>query len=150
MITAPPTLCPNLQEFTLKHTPNHPVITTAVSELLLTTNRNSLRSFRADSPLTKEACEVVCQLSGLRELQFTIDGPTPVPTMIIPNFTKIDIGYDQHPNWLQGSRGASLGKLASVVVRSGSDLIGDFLEAFKSVAVTIFMTAILSSFLFFT
>ena len=41
------------------------MITVAVSELLLAVNRDTLRHFRVDSPLTEEAREVIHKLPNL-------------------------------------------------------------------------------------
>lgn len=65
IVTTFPKLCPNLQSISLHAFPRDPIITAATSELLLTTNRGSLRSFHVDSPLTGEACEVISKLPDL-------------------------------------------------------------------------------------
>jgi len=49
-----PTWCPTLRQIHLYSLPRDPMTAAAVSELLLTTNQNALRSFRVDSPLTEE------------------------------------------------------------------------------------------------
>jgi len=150
MITTLPTLCPNLQKIMLYPLPRGPVITAAVSELLLTIDRDSIRSFHVDSLLTEEAREMVYKLPNLCELMVVIDGPTLLPTLVLPNLTEIDVEYDRDCGWLQGFRGATFGKLASVTIRSESSSIGDFLEAFKSVALTTSTPETLSTFGFYT
>ena len=74
-----PTLCPNLQKILLFSLPRDPMITAAVSGMLLASNRNALRSVRVDSPLTEEAHEVICKLSDLRELMVVIERGTSLP-----------------------------------------------------------------------
>lgn len=149
MITALPVLCPNLQEIHLNYLPEHPAITAAVSQLLLTTNPNTLRSFGADSPLTEEAHEVVYKLADLRELSTVVDGLTSLPTIVLPNLTMIGLVYHNH-NWLQGFSGASLENLDTIILHSVSKPIDDFLEAFEDVAQTTAITATVSAFKFST
>jgi hypothetical protein len=145
-----PTLCPQLQTICLHSLPRDPMITAAVSELLLTTNRDALRRFRVDSPLTEEAREVVCKLPDLCGLRVIIAGFTSLPTIMLPNLTEIDVEYDHNCDWLEGFRGATLGKLDSVIFRatSRSAQISDFLEAFENVGLTTSTT--LSTFKFYT
>ncbi|KAF9643055.1 hypothetical protein BDM02DRAFT_3264243, partial [Thelephora ganbajun] len=150
MITTLPTLCPNLQNIGLHSLPRDPIITAAVSELLLTTNRNTLRSFNANSPLTEDAREVIYGLPDLCELRVVIVGSTSLPTVVLPNLTRIDVEFSHGHDWLQGFRGASLGKLASVTFRSESNSIGNFLETFESVTLTTSASATLSTFTFYT
>ena len=68
MISKLSTLCPNLEDITLHGPPRDTVITDAVSELLLACNRDTLRTFQVDSPLTEEAREVVYRLPKLSNL----------------------------------------------------------------------------------
>ena len=75
-----------------------------------------------------------------------IEGPTPLPTVVFPNLVE----YDHDIDWLQGFRGAVLGKLASVTFRPGFRSTCDFLEAFESVALTTSVTATISKFRFYT
>lgn len=135
------------------------MITAAVSDLLLTTNRDAFRSARVDSPLAGGAREVVFKLPNLRELRVIVNEADSLPTLVLPNLTGIDIEYDHieydldveddcHCGWLQGFRGATLGKLASVISHSESYSIGGFLEAFESVALTTSIPATLSKFEF--
>ena len=110
-----------------------PVIIDAVSEMLLACNRDTLRIFEVDSPLTEEAREVVYRLPRLSGLWTAIEGHTLLPQVALPNLTKIEVEYDDHFDWLQGFRGAKLEKLKSVSFHSESDQIGDILGAFQDV-----------------
>ena len=51
------------------------MITAAVSEMLLVTDRNSPQQFDVDSPLTEEATKVIYKLPRLRKLRMVINGP---------------------------------------------------------------------------
>jgi hypothetical protein len=150
MVTAFPVLCPNLQTICLYFLPRDPIITAAVSEFLLTANRDALRHLRVDSPLTEEAREVVHKLSDLCGLWVVVEGSNSLPTMVLPNLTEIDVEYDHNFNWLQGFRGATLGRLNSVTFRAKSEStqVAGFLEAFESVGIATLTT--LSTFRFFT
>jgi hypothetical protein len=149
MVTAIPALCPNLQKITLRSIPRDPLIVAAFSEFLLTTSRDTLRHICVDSPLTEEARQVVFNLPNLCWLWVVIEGFTPLPTMVLPNLTRIDIEYDHNRGWLQGFRGATLEKLNSVTFRTTSGP-GDFLEEFQSVALTSSIQNTLSTFCFYT
>ena len=142
--------CPNLERITLDLLPRDPVITEAVSELLLTCNRDSLQWFCVDSPLTEEVHKVLFQLPKLFGLWVIIQGRTQIPSVVLPNLFSIDLEYDDHLDWLQGFRGAILGGLEVVFFRSESEQIGDFLGEFKNVALTTSAPATLSSFTFNT
>ena len=126
--------CPNLQHIGLCDLPRDPMITAAASELLLTTNRNTLRTFDVDSPLTEEAREVVQRLSDLRELTVVIERGTSLPSLVLPSLTNLIARYDHDDDCLEMFRGATLGKLESIEFFSGSERIGNFLEAFERVA----------------
>ena len=93
------TLCPDLESITLCCLPKNPVTTEAVSEMLLTCNRDTLRVFEVDSPLTEEAREVVYRLPKLVGMWAIIQGPTSLPTVALPNLTSIDVEYDDL-DWL--------------------------------------------------
>ena len=150
MITTLPTLCPNLQDISLHSLPRDPIIDVAVDGMLLVSNRNTLQYLDIDSPLPKDACEIIYKLPNLHELSVVIEGPTSLPTMVLPNLTEIVIKFDHDRNWLQGFRGATLGKLESTIFHSESEPIGDFLEAFESVACTTSIPETLSAFRFYT
>ena len=145
-----PTLCPNLQTIGLYNLPGDPIITAAISEFLLTTNRGALQQFHMDFPLTQEAHEVIFKLPGLRELTMVVEGPSSFPTVVLPNLTEIDLEYDHNYDWLQGFHKATLGKLDSVTFRakSASARVAGFLEAFESVGLAASTT--LSTFIFYT
>ena len=135
MIARLPVLCPDLTRITLDHPPRDPLITKAVSEMLLACNRDALQWFRVDSSLTEEARQVAYQLPRLSELWTIIQERTLLPVVTLPNLNAVDIEYDDF-DWLQGFRGAAFEKLASATFSFKSDQIGDFLEEFKSVALT--------------
>jgi hypothetical protein len=150
MVTTFPTSCPNLQAIYLRSLPRDPIITAAVSEFLLTTNRDALRQFHVDSPLTEEAREVIYKHLDLCGLTVVIEGPTSLPTMVLPNLTDIIVEYDHNRDWLEGFRGATLGKLDSVTFRAKSESaqISNFLEAVESVGLT--TSTALSTFILYT
>ena len=129
-------LCPNLERITLRVPPRDSVIVDAVSEMVLGCNREVLREFEVDSPLTEEAREVVYQLPKLFSLWANIQGPTSLPTMTLPNLFAIDLRYEHDLDWLEGFRGATLGSLKLATFHSESEHIGDFLQAFESVVLT--------------
>ena len=134
MVTAFPTLCPNLQEITFIFTPRDPIINAAVSGMLLASNRDTLQCFDADSPLTEEACEVILKLPNLRELSVIIEQDTSLPSAALPNLTTLILEYDRDGGWLPMFHGATFGKLKAVTFSPTSESIGDFLEAFGRAA----------------
>jgi len=89
-----PTLCPDLKYIAFYGLPRHPVITEAVSETLLACKRDTFQLFRANSPLTEEAREVLYQLPRLFGLWAVIQGPTSLPKVALPNLTTIGVEYD--------------------------------------------------------
>ena len=100
--------------------------------------------------MTEEAREVIFNLPDLRELSVVIERDTSLPLVALPNLTNLIIEYDHDSDWLQGFHGATLGKLVSVDFCPESALIGNFLEAFETVALTTSIPATLSSFRFHT
>ena len=150
MISRLSALCPNLEHITLNDLPRDPIITEAVSEMVLACNRDALQNFRVDSPLTEEAREVVYRLPRLSRLWAIIQGPTWLPAVSLPNLTGIYVEYDGDLNWLQGFRGGTLEKLEVVAFRSESEQIGNFLGAFESVVLTTSAQNTLSDFGFYT
>jgi len=150
MIATIPTACPNLQEITLHSLPRDPIITTAVSAMLLSSNRDALRRLRVDSPLTEEARQVVYNLPNLRGLEVVIERDSPPPAVVLPNLTELEIKYDHDHDWFRGFRGATLGKLASVTFRPECESLGGFLEAFERVALPASVQDTLSGFCLFT
>jgi len=150
MITGLSTLCLDLECITLNRLPRDPVITEAVSKILLACNQDTLQWFCVDSPLTEEAREVVYRLPKLSGMWVIIQGNTLLPPVALPNLTSIDIEYDDYLGWLQGFHGATLEKLEDIYLRSKSKQIGDFLGKFGSVALTTSVSATLSTFNFNT
>jgi len=136
MLTTFPTLCPNLEKISFPDLPRDPVVTAATSEFLLTTNRDVLRHFEVDSPLTEEAREVTHKLHWLRTLTVVMEGDTSSPPLVLPNLTDLSVDYDHDDDWLHLFRGATLENLKSIRFFSGSDGMGNFLEAFERVALT--------------
>ena len=145
-----PALCPNLSKISFRCLPRNSIITAAVSRMLLSTNENTLRYLNVDSPLTEEACGVVCKFAGLRELSVVIEEGTSFPSVVLPNLTKLTVKFGYNGDWLQGFRGAALGKLTSVTFHSESEPTDDFLEAFESVALATSTPETLSTFRFHT
>jgi len=147
-----PILCPNIRALALNLPPRDPVITEAVSEMLVACNRDTLRVFLVNSPLTKEARGVLYKLPKLSQLWAVLQGATSLPPVTLPSLTAIGLEYDHGCNWLQGFRGATLGELRSVTFRaaSGSTQIGNFLEEFQRVAVSTSTQNTLSRFAFQT
>ena len=146
MLTALPTLCPNLERIVLRPLPGDPMIAAGVSGMLLTTNRNTLRRFGVDSPLTEEGREVIFKLPNLRKLSTVIERDTSSPSAVLPNLTHLTITYDHGYDWLRMFQGATLGKLESVTFYFESEQIGDFLGAFESAAIAVSVQNTLSEF----
>ena len=136
IITTLPTLCPNLQAISLRALPRDPMITAAVFGVLLITNRNTLRCFDVDSPLTEEASEVLYELPNLRSLSVVIGRETALPSAPLPNLINLQITCDNEDGWPRLFHGAKFGKLKSVAFYPKSEEIGDFLEAFERVALS--------------
>ena len=122
MFTTFPALCPNLQRIRLFSIPRDPMITTAVSEMLLVIDRSTLQKFDVTSPLTEEATEVICKLLRPREPLVIIGGPGSLPTLMLPSLVEIQVEYDHGHGWLQGFRGKTLGNLASIAFYPRSHL----------------------------
>ena len=141
-----PTLCPKLQTINLQNLWRDPMITAAVSGVVLATNRNTLQEFRVNSPLTKEASEVVFKLSSLRSLSLVIKGETSLPPASFPNLTALEIDGDNEGSWPGLFHGATFGKLESVVFYPQSKEIGDFLGAFEKAALSSSVQNTLSTF----
>ena len=148
IIAAFPEVCPNLQHIRLQYLPRDPMITAAASELLLTTNRDTLRSFHVDSPLTEEAHEVISNLPDLRGLSVVVKGDASLPPAIPPNLTNLAVTYDG--DWSPMFHGATLKKLESITFDCESDQADDFLETFKNIALATSISATLSQFSFYT
>ena len=150
MITTLPTLCPNLREITLTYLPRHPMITAAVSGMLLAIDRDNLRWFHVDSPLTEEAREVVYGLSNLQGLTVVAEKSTPLPLLMFPDLYNLAVRYDCGSDWLRMFHRTTLEGLKDVVFLPRSEHIDDILEAFERVAVAASTQKTLSGFRFNT
>lgn len=145
-----PKLCPNMQNITLRPLPDHPTVINAASEMLLTCNLDTLRFFLVDSALTEEANQVVCQLHNLRGLWLVFREHAPPPVVSLQSLTELDIEYHHDHDWLQAFRGTTLSKLTGIAFNANCGQIGDFLEAFESVALATSASATLLKFEFYT
>lgn len=150
MIATFSTLCPNLQEISLRPLPKNSTIGGAISEMLLGCNRNTLRRFDVDSLLTKPAGKVLYQLPNLSKLRSVLLGYIPLSKVLLPNLSELNIVYRHGHDWLRAFHGATLSKLTEVVFHAECELTGDFLEAFEDVALTTCVSATLSAFKFHT
>ena len=147
-ISSLPTLCPDLHKITLLFLPKDPMITVAVSELLLAINRNNLQKFHVDSPLTEEASKVIFKLSSLCSISVAVGSETSLPSASLPNLT--DLVLTCGNNWPRLFHGATFGNLESVVFFHRSKEIGDFLETFKRGALSSSVQNTLSMFNLYT
>ena len=138
------TLCPNLQDITLRCLPRNPTIVAAVSGMLLATNRNTLRHFCVFSPLTREARKVAYALPDLCTLSVVIERNTSLPSVVLPNLTDLTIAYDHDGDWLRVFRGAVFGPLVAVAFVSTQ--LGNVLEEFETVALAASIQNTLSAF----
>jgi hypothetical protein len=131
-----PTLCPNIRNLYLLGLPIHPVVTEAVSEMLLACNRDTLQHFYVDSPLAEEACKVLYNLPNLNVLLAFLRGPTSIPeSVVLPNLAMLRIEYDHGSDWSQIFHRATIGELKSVLfVPSGSAQVDGLLEKFQNLA----------------
>ena len=152
MITRFSELCPNIQHLVLDGLPSNRVIIEAVSEMLLACNRDALRSFDVDYPLTEEARRFLHTLPKLRKLWVFTQGPTLLPPLALPDLEELYIDWDCGRDWIQGFCGATIGKLKAITFQSlsGSTQIGGFLEEFKTVALATSLQNTLSEFEFRT
>lgn len=143
-------LCPNLQEISLRFLPRDSAIVASVSEMLLARDRNTLRHFDVDSPLTGAACEALYRLPNLSKLWSVFEGPPLMSSVVLPNLTRAYIGYLHSYEWLQRFSGASLNKLVSVAFYIGSleAQTAGFLEEFERVALSTSISTTLLSFEF--
>jgi len=150
MVINLPTLCSHMQHISLHPLPHDATITNAISEMLLTCNRDTLRTFLVDSVLTEGASRVAYRLPNLRGLRSVFTEPTSLPAVSLPNLTKLDIEYHHDHYWLRAFKGATLSNLTEVNLHAECDQIGDFLEAFENVALSTSASATLSQFRFRT
>jgi len=136
VVTTVRTLCPNLQTIDLRFLPRDPMITAAVSEMVLATSRNGLRKLAVACPLTEEASEVIYKLPNLHSLSVNIRGETPLSSASLPNLTELKITCANEVNWPRLFQRATFGKLESVTFHCGSGEIGDFLGTFERAALS--------------
>jgi len=120
----------------LYNPPISPMITAAVSGMLLVTNRNTLQRFSVGLPLTKDANKVLYELPNLRYLSVFIGRETPLPSASLPNLTRLSIACENEDGWPRLFHGATLGKLERVEFYPRSKHIGDFLGVFKRAALS--------------
>ena len=144
MVASLPTL--NLRAIIIHLLPRNPMITAAVSQMLLATNRNILQQFHVDSPLTKEASDMIYRLPNLRNLSVIIEGESSLPSASLPNLTNLTIEYDNEGGLPQLFHGATFGKLESVTFFHRSKQIGNFLQAFERAALSSSVQNMLSKF----
>jgi hypothetical protein len=144
------TLCPDLREISLRPLPRDLAIVTSVSEMLLARDRNTLRRFDVDSPLTGAACEVLYRLPNLSKLWSVFEGPPPMSSVVLPNLTRAYIVFLHSHEWLQRFSGALLNKLVSVAFYIGSleAQTAGFLEELERVALSTSISTTLLSFTF--
>ena len=145
-----PKLCPYAQSITLEPLPRDSTITNAASEMLLACNPDTLHFFQVDSPLTEEATRVVFQLQELLGLWVVFTESTSLPKMSLPNLTALTIEYHRDHDWLQGFHGMTFSKLTEVIFQAECQQVGAFLEAFEEFALVTSVSAVLSSFQFYT
>ena len=138
------------QAISLRDLPIDPMIAAAVSEMVLATDRSILQKIDVDSPLTKEASEMVYKLPNLRDLSVVIERETSLPSASLPNLTQLTIECKNECDWPRLFHGATLGKLESVTFHPESEEIGDFLGAFETVALSSSVQNTLSTFHFYT
>ena len=91
MITSFPTLCPNSREIPLYNLPSDPMVAATISEMLPASSRNDPRCLRVDSPLSEKACRVVYNPPNLRVLSVVVEKDSPLPPVVLPNLTNLDI-----------------------------------------------------------
>ena len=131
-----PTPCPNLRDISLPFLPRDPMITAAVSNMFFSTNRNALREFCVDSPLTEETTEMIYKLQNLRKLVAVIKKGTSIPSVSLPNLTRLEIQCEDGSDGLQLLHRAIFGKLQHVDLDMESKPIDDLLEVFKGAALS--------------
>ena len=145
-----PTSCPNLQDISLPLLSRDPMITAAVSEMFFATNRNILRRFHVDSPLTEEAAEAVCKSHNLCSLSVVVEKGAPIPSVSLPKLIRLQIECEDGGDGLQLLRGATFGKLESIDFTVETSLTDDFLETFKVAALSSSIQNTLSAIYLFT
>ena len=135
-ITNLPTLCPSLQDVILYPLQRDPLITAAISGMVRAANRNTLRRFHAESPLTREASEVIYTLPNLYSLSVVTEREASLPPASLPNLTTLAIKCDDEGGWPGLFQGATFGRLESATFYHRSRQIGDFLGTFEKAALS--------------
>ena len=135
IIASLPTLCPNLQEITFYSLPRDPIIATALSGVLLSSNWNALRCFCVDTPLTEAALQVVYTLPNLRNLSVVIEKDSSSSSVVLPNLTDLTVRrYDGDCSRV--FHRATFGKLEAVTLLPPFNRIDNFLEVFERAALS--------------
>ena len=83
------TLCPDLQAIGLYPLPRDPMITAAVSGMLLVTSWDILQELYVDFPLTEAASEVLYKLPNLYNLSVVIERETSLPSASLLHLTRL-------------------------------------------------------------
>ena len=130
------TSCPNLQDIDISILPRDPVITAAASKMFFATNRNVLRNFYVDSPLTEEATEAIYNSQNLFGLTVVVEKGTSIPSASLPNLIRLRINSEDGNDELQFLRQATFGKLGFFHFNIRSSPADDFLETFKKAALS--------------
>jgi len=146
IVASLPTLCPGLETITLYTLSRNPMVTAAVSRMLLATHRNALQQLRVDCPLTEEASEMLYKLPNLRSLSVVIERGASLPSASLPNLTHLEIVCDNEDGWPQLFHRATFGKLESVAFYPQSEQLGDFLGTFERAALSSSVQNTLSTF----
>ena len=141
-------LCSDGQPLVLYPLPRRQIITEAASELLLACNRDTLQSVWVESPLTEDPRGILYKLPKLRHLWTLVPELTSLSPVSLPDLEMICVVRDSGHDWLQGFRGATIGKLKTIIFQPapGSLQIGDLLEEFQSVPLTTSAQTSLSEF----
>lgn len=142
-----PKMCPNLQQITLSDLPSDPIIIAIVSEIPLILG-DSLQKFDVGSPLTPAARDVLYTLPHLFDLGSGFEVQTQLPQVTLPALVKLKIKYSSGYEWLRAFSGAALTKLKIVSFCGSSLPSGNFLGAFKNVALTTTLPRTLSTFIY--
>lgn len=142
----------HIKHLTLDPLPRSPAITAAVSEMLLACKRDTLHRFSVASPLTEDALKFLCKLPKLRFLRMIIEGPAHLPQVALPDLERATIKWHSGRDWLEGFRGATVGKLKSIFLYPmlESAPLDGFLEEFQDIALSTSIQSSLSEFKFYT
>jgi len=119
--------------------------------MLLACNRDALREFLVNSPLTEEACMVLYRLPKLWRLWTALQEHISLPPMTLPSLVSIALEYEHGVDCLRGFGGATLRNLKQVTFcPKGTARITNFLEEFQRVALATSTQKTLSRFIFRT